>query len=95
MATPLIIELFSASTCQRCSNAKKHIQSLVEQLADDLGDGIVEYRELDVLEVLDYAVSLGVLTTPAIAINGELVFTAMPSLKRLTDEIQQRLAHHD
>ncbi len=87
MATPIIIELFSTSTCQRCGDAKKRIQSLVKQLGDDR----VEYRELDVLEELDYAVSLGVLTTPAIAIDGELIFTAMPSLKRLTDELQQRL----
>jgi len=87
MATPIVIELFSASTCDRCGSAKKRIQSLVKQLGDDS----IEYRELDVLEELDYAVSLGVLTTPAIAINGELVFTTMPSIKQLTDELQQRL----
>lgn len=88
MANQIIIELFSASTCQRCGDAKKRIQSLVKQLGDDR----VEYRELDVLEQLDYAVSLGILSTPSIAINGELVFSAMPSLKRFRDELQKRLA---
>jgi len=87
MATPIIIELFSASTCQRCGNAKKRIQSLVKKLGDDR----VVYRELDVLAELDYAVSLGVLTTPAIAIDGELIFAAIPSLKRLADELQHRM----
>jgi len=87
MAKPITIELFSASTCNRCGDAKKRIQTLVDKMDDDR----VKYQELDVLEELDYAVSLGVLTTPAIAINGELIFTTMPSLKRLTDELQKRL----
>tara|TARA_R110002167_G_scaffold365860_2_gene591693 strand:+ start:13788 stop:14060 length:273 start_codon:yes stop_codon:yes gene_type:complete len=88
MTTPIAIELFSATACHRCSAAKKRIQVLIDELADDR----VEYRELDVLEQLDYAVSLGILSTPSIAINGELVFSAMPSLKRFRDELQKRLA---
>jgi thioredoxin len=88
MATSITIELFSASACNRCAEAKKRVQTLVEEL----GESTLHYREVDVLDELDYAVSLGVLTTPAIAINGELVFTAIPSLKRLRDELQGRLA---
>lgn len=87
MARVIIIELFSASTCHRCGDAKKRIQTLV----DELGDDRVEYRELDVLQELDYAVSLGILITPSIVINGQLIFAGMPSLKQLTDELQQRL----
>ena len=88
MSTKVTIELFSATACNRCGQAKKNIQSMV----DELGRDAIHYRELDVLEELDYAVSLGVLTTPAIAIDGKLVFTGMPSLKRLRDELQKRLA---
>ncbi|WP_339673829.1 thioredoxin family protein [Dasania marina] len=88
MAHSITIELFSASACNRCGEAKKRVQAIVEEFGEDA----VLYRELDVLEELDYAVSLGVLTTPAIAINGELVFTAIPSLKRMRDELQKRLA---
>ena len=32
---------------------------------------------------MDYAVSLGVQSTPAIAINGKLEFTSLPSAKKL------------
>ena len=88
MTTSITIELFSATACNRCGEAKKRLQTMM----DELGDDRIQYRELDVLEELDYAVSLGVLTTPAIAIDGELVFTAMPSLKRLRDELQKRIA---
>ena len=82
------IELFSANACNRCDKAKKCIKAVV----DDFGEDIILYREYDVLEKLDHAVSLGILATPAIAINGVLVFSGMPSIKRLRDEIKQRLA---
>jgi len=36
-----------------------------------------------VLEQLDYAVQLGVLATPALAIDGKLCFTGLPSVKKL------------
>jgi hypothetical protein len=88
MATAIRIELISASVCNRCGDARKRLQSLMEELDDDR----IQYREIDVLEQLDYAVSLGVLSTPAIAINGELVFCSMPSLKRLEDELNKRLS---
>tara|TARA_R110001583_G_scaffold186189_2_gene346815 strand:- start:8892 stop:9164 length:273 start_codon:yes stop_codon:yes gene_type:complete len=87
MIKAIRIELISASVCNRCGDARKRLQKLVEELDDDR----IQYREIDVLEELDYAVSLGVLTTPAIAIDGELIYTAMPSLKRLKDELQKRL----
>tara|TARA_R110002167_G_scaffold207882_4_gene411951 strand:+ start:1849 stop:2028 length:180 start_codon:yes stop_codon:yes gene_type:complete len=56
-----------------------------------MDDNRIQYREIDVLEQLDYAVSLGVLSTPSIAINGELVFSSMPSLKRFEEELNKRL----
>jgi len=88
MTAKITIELFSATACNRCTKVKNRIQTIV----NDLGKKSILYRELDVLEELDYAVSLGILTTPAIVINGELVFSGMPSIKRLRDEIKQRLA---
>ena len=88
MATVITIELISASVCNRCWDARKRLQSLVEELDDDR----IQYREIDVLDELDYAVSLGVLTTPAIAINGELLYSSVPSKKRLEGELKRRLA---
>jgi len=61
-------------------------------MVDKFSEGTIVYREIDVLEELDYAVSLGVLTTPSIAIDGELVFTAIPSEKKLRVAIEKRVA---
>ena len=88
MATSIKLELFSASACNRCAQAKQRLETMVIEF----GEATLAYREVDVLEELDYAVSLGVLTTPCIAIDGELVFTAIPSKKKLRAEIEKRVA---
>jgi predicted DsbA family dithiol-disulfide isomerase len=88
MTKKIKIELFSANACSRCFKAKKCIKAMI----DEFGNKTIVYRELDVLEELDYAVALGILATPAIAIDGELIFSGMPSINRLQDEINKRLA---
>ncbi|ACV26736.1 thioredoxin family protein [Kangiella koreensis] len=88
MVISITIELFSASSFNRCSAAKQRVQAIV----DGLGEyDAIHYREIDVLDELDYTVSLGILITPAIAIDGKLVFTAMPSMEQLRNHVQQRL----
>ncbi len=87
MPTNIKIELFSASNCSRCVNAKKQLQNMINEIANCK----VDYYELNVIDKLDYAVSLGVLITPAIAINGELIFSAMPTLKQLQKELNKYL----
>jgi glutaredoxin len=81
------VEIFSSPGCGKCGHAK----TLLRQLADEIGG--VEWREVNVLNELDYAVSLGVLSTPAIAINGELVFSSLPSTAKLRAVLEQRKAH--
>lgn len=84
---PVNIEVFSAPGCNSCGQAKAVIRKLVEQMDDKR----LQWREVDVLAELDYAVELGVLATPAIAINGELVFTGLPSEKNLHAELVKQL----
>lgn len=81
------VELFTAGGCDRCAKAKQVVQSAV----DSLGREQLEWRAVDVLDEIDYAVSLGILSTPAIAIDGELAFTSLPSLETLRRELQDRL----
>lgn len=52
----------------------------------------VEWRELSAVEKLDYAVGLGVLTLPSVVIDGELVFTSMPSPEQWRAALKQRTA---
>lgn len=83
----LKVEVFSSPGCSKCSHAKATLQ----KIADEVGNEHIQWREVNVLEELDYAVSLGVLSTPAIAINGELQFASLPSARALRKELAARL----
>jgi len=78
------VEVFSAPGCGKCGHAKEVLRSVVDTWTDDR----IEWREVNILEELDYAVQLGVLSTPAIAIDGKLVFTGLPSEKKLRQALE-------
>ena len=80
----IVVEFFSASHCTRCSNAKKQLQELVTKINQEIDAVEVIYREVDVVENIDYCVQLGVITTPSIAINSVLAFSKTPSKEALT-----------
>ena len=80
------VEVFSSPGCGKCGHAKE----VLKKLAEELGNTI-NWREVNILEELDYAVELGVLSTPSIAINDELVFPNLPSAKKLRVELLSRL----
>jgi len=84
----LQVEIFSSPGCGKCAHAK----DILRRMAQELGDDTVVWREVNILEELDYAVELGVLSTPAIAIDGQLVFPALPSPNRLRAELSSRLS---
>lgn len=79
------VELIYAPGCVECMAAKSALQSAAEAAI-----GGVEWIELNVLEALDYAVELGVLTLPALAIDGRLVFAALPTPAQLREELLRR-----
>ncbi len=82
------IELFYAPGCDKCVETKADLRAAAEDTA--VG---VQWREINVLESLDYAVELGVLTLPALAIDGALVFASLPTPEQLRKELQRRVAH--
>ena len=81
------IELFTSAHCNRCDKAKAQLQNLIYELGCDR----FAYRVVDIVGELDYVVELGVLNTTAITIEGELVFSSMPSKKKLRDALRKRL----
>lgn len=83
----LRIEIFSSPGCGKCGHAK----ATLRKIADEFGEDLVSWREVNILEELDYAVELGVLSTPAIAVDGELLFASLPSPKRLREQLAERL----
>ena len=82
----LNIEVFSAPGCGKCGHAKEILRKIILQYEENLS-----WHEVDIMQDMDYAVELGVLSTPAIAIDGELVFTSLPSKEKLLAEIERRL----
>jgi thioredoxin 1 len=79
--------VFTSPGCGKCGRAKEALL----KLALELGEGVVQWREVNILEELDHAVALGVVAAPAIAIDGELVSTRLPSARRLRQALQGRL----
>ena len=80
------VELFYTTGCEKCVDAKDELKATAEKLIPDL-----VWRELNVLDELDYAVELGVLTLPSIAINGEVVFSSLPTSRQLCSELINRV----
>ncbi len=79
------IEIFYTPGCSECSAAHAKLRTVAQESVKDL-----EWRELNVLDDLDYAVELGVLTLPSIAVDGELVFTSMPTAAQLREALLKR-----
>jgi protein-disulfide isomerase len=88
--TRITIEVFSSPGCGKCGHAKEVLRKLVDELDNDLFD----WREVNILDEIDHAVALGVMSTPSIAINGELVFTSLPTSKKLRIELERQLEQH-
>lgn len=83
----LEVEIFSSPGCAKCAQAKTTLKAVVEALGKDK----VSWREVNILEEMDYAVDLGVMSSPAIAIDGKLVFASLPSAGKLQAELSRRL----
>lgn len=84
----ILIEVFAAPGCAKCAQSRAALKAVVEALGAERFD----WRDLDVLQEIDRAVVLGVVSPPSLAIDGELVFPALPTPERLRDELMRRLA---
>jgi thioredoxin 1 len=80
------VELFYTPGCSACSSAHEKLCEAARQVVHD-----VEWYELNIVENVDRAVELGVLTVPSIVIDGALVFTSMPTVTQLRRELTRRL----
>ena len=83
----LKVEVFYSPGCGKCAQAKAVLRTVAEKLGPDK----VTWREVNILEEIDYAVELGVMSSPAVAIDGQLVFSSLPSAGQLRAELGRRL----
>ncbi|OFZ97788.1 MAG: thioredoxin [Betaproteobacteria bacterium RIFCSPLOWO2_02_FULL_62_17] len=81
------VEIFYSAGCTQCAGGLENLKTAARQAVDNL-----EWREINVLEEIDYAVELGVLTLPAIALDGELVFASLPSVRQFRDRLIRQMA---
>jgi thioredoxin 1 len=76
----ITIEMIAAPGCKKCTSKQDALRA---RAASIVGENNLIWREVNVIEELDYAVSLGVLSLPALAIDGSLAFPALPSTRQL------------
>ena len=79
------IELFQVADCKSCADACDALKALAEQTVPG-----VQWRDVDVTKDLDRAVELGVMSLPALAVDGELVFASLPTRSQLARELERR-----
>lgn len=79
------VELFHAPDCQKCAAARDILRQAVERAVPGIG-----WREVNVVDDMDYVVELGVFSTPAVAIDGELVFASLPTAAELVTALLSR-----
>ena len=83
----ILVEVFSAPGCAKCAQTRQALKSVAEELDKER----LVWRDVNVLDEMDYAVELGVLSPPSLAIDGQLVFPALPTPERLRAELARRL----
>lgn len=81
------VELFQTTGCKRCSAARDSLKSAAQQAVPGL-----TWRDIDVAQELDYAVELGVMSLPALAVDGQLAFSSLPTPAQLIAELARRTA---
>ncbi len=75
----ITVDLIHVPACERCAESREALRQVAHAV---IGDALT-WRDLNVIEHMEYAVSLGVLTLPSVAINGRLVFSSLPTPQQL------------
>jgi hypothetical protein len=79
------VEVFYTPGCAACVAQHDELRAAARRAIRDL-----DWREINILDNVDQAVELGVLTLPSVVIDGELVFTSMPTVAQLRKALIER-----
>lgn len=80
------VDVLHAAGCAKCLGRLPSLKAAARQ-----ADPEVEWNELDIVQALDYAVALGVLKPPVVAIDGQLAFSSLPTAEALQAAMRKRL----
>ena len=81
------IEVFVLPGCERCLSGLSELKEVVRSFGPD----VYRWEERNLLENIDQAVQLGILSAPAIAVDGQLTFSSLPSPRQLHAELIKRV----
>ncbi len=81
------VDVLHAGGCSKCQRDLPALRAVAHGVDPD-----VEWRELDIVQAIDYAVELGVLKPPAVAIDGQLAFSSLPTADALHAAMCRRIA---
>ena len=76
------VELFFAAGCSKCAEARDALREAAKS------SGRAEWKETDIAKNPNRAVDVGVVSTPAVAIDGKLIFSSMPTPSDLRKAIE-------
>lgn len=79
------IEMFHSPGCAACIAHHDELRAAAQAVIENL-----EWLDINVLENVDRAVDLGVLTLPSIIIDGEVAFTSMPTVAQFRKALTKR-----
>ena len=79
------VEFFFAGGCNNCVKAREALRDAAESTPQ------VKWNEIDVGKNPHRAVDIGVVSTPAVAIDGKLVFKSVPTVSEFRDAIKSRV----
>jgi len=77
--------MFYTPGCSACVAQHDELRAAAQAAVKDL-----EWHAVNVIDHMDRAVELGVLTLPSIVIDGELAFTSMPTAALFHKALVQR-----
>lgn len=79
------IDVFVLPGCGRCLSGLADLK----EIALSFGVDMFRWQERDLLENIDQAVQLGILSAPAIVIDGKLTFSVLPTPQQLQAELNR------
>lgn len=82
------IDVFVLPGCERCLSGL----GALEEVVRSFGAGTFSWEECNLLQNIDRAVQLGILSAPAIAVDGKLAFSSLPSPQQLHAELAKHMA---
>lgn len=78
------VELFQVAGCKRCAAARENLKVVAEETVPG-----VLWRVVEAADEIDYAVEVGVMSLPAVVIDGRLAFSSLPTSAQLAKELQR------